>query len=314
MLSFGRYELGGDPNYLLRLIADVDGNVHVALLIAGTSAQVCGLIPTGFTEGKYAFNITRMGPTGQGMLAGSVDSLHPSIVEALPDDKPADFNVSSQWLLRMNIGPITALSWDGQSEALVYDPAKDPDHLPGFESVLVAGDVFFDVNVGGLSGTMAWNQSVGLQPLLRWYGNPDKASGNFGTDGKDMVWTYGEGKLPGGYKYTKLSVMTAPYTLDPAKAALTSRRLRSDPTTFFPIKYAVGCGYAARMETTDTEGNYVLVVRLTDGVSWKLMPKDPMSYPVGAVGLTCDELFFEDPTQRVGRVRLDSLGPGIPPD
>jgi hypothetical protein len=248
------------------------------------------------------------------MLAGSVDAIHPSVVEALPDDKVADFDVSSQWLLRKEIGPQSVSSWDGLSTALVYNPGSDPEGLPAHMSVLVASDVFFNVNGGGLSGTMAWNKAVGLQPLLRWYGNPDKASGDFGTDGTDMVWTYGEGKLPTPGQYSKLSVMTAPYTLDPSEAALKSRRLRSDPLTIVSKPHKVGCGYAARGVFSDQVGNFLMVVRLSDGVSWELKAKDPMGYPMDAAGVTCEEVFFGDPAGRVGRVRLDSLGPGILPD
>jgi hypothetical protein len=271
-------------------------------------------MPTGFAEGRYAFNIVRNGPTGRGMLAGSVDSLYPSIVQALPDDKVADFDVSAQWLLRKTLGPYTVSTWDGLSEALVYEPGEDPDGLPAHTTQLVGGDVFFDVNAGGLSGTMSWNKAAGVRPLLRWYGNPDKASGNFGTDGKDMVWTYGEGKAGGLYEYDKLSVMTAPHTTDPAAAQANARRLRSDPMTLTVMTYKVGCGYAARSVCTDPGGCALMVVRISDGVAWMLKGESPMSYKPEAVGVTCDEVFFEAPSGQVGRVRIESLGPGIPPD
>jgi hypothetical protein len=314
LLMFDRLKVGGDPNFYLFLIAEMDGPVRVAFLRAGPSVDSCALNIQGVAEGKYAYNIVRDGPSGRGMLAGGIDSLHPSIVQKIPDGDPANFDVSSQWLLRKTIGPYTVSSWDGTSNEVVYDPGKDPDGLAAHNSQLVGGDVFFNVSVAGMSGTMAWSKTTGLRPLLRWYGDPNKATDDFGTDGKDMVWTYGEGILPGLGQYSKLSIMTAPYTLDPAVAQATSRRLRSDPMTFGVLPYRVGCGYAARLVGDDQDGASLLVVRLSDGVSWKLKGKDPMNYPTDAIGLTCDEVFFADPASRVGRVRIDSLGPGILPD
>jgi hypothetical protein len=58
----------------------------------------------------------------------------------------------------------------------------------------------------------------------------------------------------------------------------------------------------------------LLIVRLSDGAAWMLAGTDPMTYTMEPVGLTCDEVFFADPLNRVVRVRLDSLGPGLPPD
>jgi hypothetical protein len=165
-----------------------------------------------------------------------------------------------------------------------------------------------------MSGTMSWNKSAGLRPLLRWYGDWDKASGTFGTDGKNMVWTYGEGKLAGLYEFSKLSVMTAPYTTDPVDAQAKAKRLRTDPNTFYVRGYQVGCGHAARAATNPQGGNVLLIVRLSDGAAWMLAGTDPMTYTMEPVGLTCDEVFFADPLNRVVRVRLDSLGPGLPPD
>lgn len=79
-----------------------------------------------------------------------------------------------------------------------------------------------------------------------------------------------------------------------------------------------GCGYAAygysQGETT--------VVRLSDGWSWDL----PTTGCTGSLStewcwaepyaVTCDELFLVGggTTQTIGRVALDALGPGYPPD
>jgi len=61
------------------------------------------------------------------------------------------------------------------------------------------------------------------------------------------------------------------------------------------------------------------VVRLSDGYSWLLAGKSAAPYEGWSrpLVLTCDELFASidtAPTPRILRIRLDSLGPGTPPD
>ncbi|HLK39044.1 MAG TPA: hypothetical protein VKU41_19920 [Polyangiaceae bacterium] len=111
--------------------------------------------------------------------------------------------------------------------------------------------------------------------------------------------------------------MTSPYTTDPA--AVVPRRLRSEGSGFFGAAspFHVGCGYAALFTQLGTWG--VLIVRLADGQSWFLTTPDGTSWSwVDAVALTCTEFFgvvaLEKSTRTVARVRLDSLGPGMPPD
>ena len=87
---------------------------------------------------------------------------------------------------------------------------------------------------------------------------------------------------------------------------------------------AIGCGYTAHAVSSQVfPSNSLIVVRIADGVSWELKAGE-MNRPAWAkaLGFTCDELFalveFGDgPTGEGGhvvRIRLDSLGPGLPPD
>ena len=82
----------------------------------------------------------------------------------------------------------------------------------------------------------------------------------------------------------------------------------------------MGCGYAARPAGLDDPYHASLhVVRLSDGQGWLLTgnldpPRMQWSIPLG---ITCDELFTTVSIEyrtRILRVRLDSLGPGTPPD
>ncbi|MEO8800807.1 MAG: hypothetical protein ABI551_23150 [Polyangiaceae bacterium] len=105
--------------------------------------------------------------------------------------------------------------------------------------------------------------------------------------------------------------MTSPFTTDPSKLA--PRRLRSAvPKGFETSQIKVGCGYAAR-----ANGANLRIVHLSDGTSWVLPNNSPWSW-VNPLAVTCDEVFVTvgigSGSTNIARVRLASLGPGIPPD
>ena len=165
----------------------------------------------------------------------------------------------------------------------------------------------------------------GSRPLLRYFGDSTRGAGNFGTDGKDMVWTYAEGATACDHESDKREVWTAPYTTDPAQLQATARRLRSDVRGMNAWNYAVGFGYAARAVSLPAPAyNGLFLVRLSDGTAW-LIPGssniDALSWG-DALGFTSEELFAlvsMHYAQGAGgatilRVRLDSLGQGTPAD
>jgi hypothetical protein len=106
--------------------------------------------------------------------------------------------------------------------------------------------------------------------------------------------------------------MTAPFTSD--ASALEPRRLRSQPNQIngsWP--WVVGCGYGAF-----ERGAQILVVRLSDGWMWEvpnLSPNHPFFRPLG---ITCEHVILNSSDLgqygTLARVRLDSLGAGLPPD
>jgi hypothetical protein len=159
----------------------------------------------------------------------------------------------------------------------------------------------------------AYDDVRGFHVLVQPEKTSDYTSG-IGSDGKDMVWTLGEGRKDGEYTWPVRSIITAPYTTDPA--AVQSRRLRSDAGIIVgPDDWSVGCGYGGR---TIIGTNGVQIVRLSDGVAWHLT--SPKGSGVGwgdVIGFTCEEAFVRIETlsgANVVRIRLDSLGPGLPPD
>jgi hypothetical protein len=157
-----------------------------------------------------------------------------------------------------------------------------------------------------------WDESNGARPFIRWIGDQTQGATDLGTDGVDLVWSYGEGKAPNEIVYPVRSIMTAPFTTDPM--ALQATRLRSQPYPTLGVhQFKVGCGFGMQ----ETGGNGLLIIRLSDGISWTLPHLPGQFLPLGPIGLTCDEAFmFVQIGGRatIARIRLDSLGPGIPPD
>ncbi|MCP4643700.1 MAG: hypothetical protein GY851_24855, partial [bacterium] len=159
---------------------------------------------------------------------------------------------------------------------------------------------------------MSWNPQQGLRPLLRWYGDTTHGAGNFGTDGVDMVWTYGQGPEACKNDSDNPEVWTAPYTLDPDEVAATAHRLRSDYRGMSgSYHYEVGFGYAGRGVggLPAPYNDALFIVRLSDGVSWTIpgAPDDNDLSWSGALGFTEEEIFvkaFSPGGMNILRIRL----------
>ena len=144
-----------------------------------------------------------------------------------------------------------------------------------------------------------------------------------------MVWEYSFGRDAGGITFPSNAVVKSAYTTDAAGIAAT--RLRSDGNEYGTSPYIVGCGYAVH-STNDAfmvDGGVpdqlgLLLVRLSDGYSWTLMGYNTGPWVwIEPLALTCTELFATvqlrpgDASQahaEIVRVRLDSLGSGMPPN
>ena len=162
----------------------------------------------------------------------------------------------------------------------------------------------------------AYDSIRGTHPLIAYPDHGARGAMNVGTDGIDIVWSYGEGKAPYEFGlYPQMSIMTAPYTTDPA--ALAPRKLRADMSTSIGTahnQFAVGCGYAGR--PTHTGG--AEIVRLADGDAWLLNGDEHWLWS-RVHGITCTELFLESWDKdtlvyNMARVPLASLGAPLPPD
>ena len=330
-LQFSRVFFGDDKNVRYRIVADLDGPVSNAFLQLNVANQGCEMFDKGASDGRYVFGVHGDKWTGsilggkEGYIAGTLSSL-PSLVGKV-DMGPlsADWRVSKNWLVRWH-SKVTARSWTSPEEYVVYDPAQDPEGMPP-HGVQAHGDaVFWEVGVAGYSGEMSWTLAEGPRPLIRWPGDYTQGAGNFNTDGTDMVWTHGEGKPATSQQdYPKCSIMTAPFTTDPAVVKAKAKRLRSDPGQLAVEPFGIGCGHAGRViyvpaADGGADTNALLIVRLSDGVSWQVNgpPYDSGMHFATVLGFSCDEVFskvqFPDDASTVVRIRLDSLGPGTPPD
>lgn len=208
---------------------------------------------------------------------------------------------------------------------------SNPDGFKGGIPIPTKGALFLQRNIVARTwGVFRWDPASGVLPFLV---DPDpvhKAYFSFATDGVDMVWTEGTASLPEDPSYDNIylpfprrDIMTAPYQVDPPPKG---KRLRSDRVTGHR-PFAVGCGRAAHVTS---EGQSTLqIVRLSDGVSWEIkgdLPNAPLASRwtwIDQIGLTCDEIFFGavgPPTElgvvrgTIVKIKLSSLGPGIPPD
>jgi hypothetical protein len=259
----------------------------------------------------------------EGFVGGGIDEPFPTLLLRLPTDSTSSsaWRGSSDWIVQWK-GYRMAWSWDLQTTKMIYSAAQDPEGLAAGVTVVVGPNVY--VHVGGLHicGIMSWNADKGLQPFLRWYGDTTRGASNFGTDGKDMVWTYSEGAKACDTDPPKPEVWTAPYTIDPAEVKAKGKRVRSDVRGQTSKPYEVGFGFAVRTTSFGSPmSNGMFVVRLSDGFSWVVpgAPNDADSLSWGPpLGVTQDEVFtvgsMKDSGISIYRIRLDSLGPGTPPD
>lgn len=323
-LQFDRYP---SLSQRFRLVADANGPVRSALLELTPPDSGCGTNGVGMERGRYLYRV--LGDSASGPIEGSEGFLGgefgqpPSLVHKQPMEKHdhTTWVMTHDYIIRWKAG-LHARRWDETSETKLTVAGQQPSNVQG-----IGATIFFQSGSITDGAIHAWTEAGGTVALVDYPGDHTKAVNGFATDGVDMVWTLGEGAyVSGGPGWDKSSIMTAPFSTDPAAVAKTSRRLRSDPGPFTPYRFAIGCGYAARQvvrqETSSSPSTKdLLVVRLSDGASW-FVAMPPVTQGAGftsySLGITCDEVFatahFDDESFTIVRIRLDSLGTSIAPD
>ncbi len=326
VLGIQRRGLDAPQPFLLKVIADADGLVHFAMLKMWTGGQLesspgCILIQHSLNEGKFIYSILGDDAKGKwtksghkGALGGSIDDLHPKVLASYYDSLEHDWSASSTRIYRYNFSEL-AYPWDMKTSTVVAAAGSDPNGLQMGAQPLAVGDNFFWMSDSSYTAAIdSWNPVDGRRSLVRYSGDLTRAAGNLGTDGTTLVWTYGEGKKPNESTnlFPTRSIMASPFTTDAAK--LTPKRLRSDPVLGIGLQFQVGCGRAAHGGSSQP----VVVVSLKDGMSWLLPKESPPDYdPLIVLGLTCEHVYLYGEFGgrfTIARIKLSSLGPGIPAD
>lgn len=316
----------GIPPWVMVVIADVDGVVRSAIMQPRPAAVGTDLSAQDVMAGRFALQVRGEGESYTydshrfGALIGTVGDLRPKLFARFDDGRVYSFRIGGEWLARGDAPTLEIWFYplDGGAPFLVTSPAIDPDGLQPDEA-LYSSFALFNMTTLHMAGVMIYDDARKLQPLIRWYGDLKQGAVNAGTDEKDIVWTYGTDHPIAEGPYPTRSIMTSPFSRNASE--IKPRRLRSDPNQELDPPFAVGCGYAARFD-----GQHgLLVVRLSDGVSWDLAPQ-PGGEWERAIGITCDEVFATfvapratadggiDYEMNIARVRIDSLGPGLQPD
>jgi len=304
--------LGTMPSASYRIIAAPEGQVFSAIL--STDYSRCGF--TAFPDGAgdhYALNLLERGSSGTpGALLGRLDAFRPTgAIHISPSAFSAGVYASHFGAILAVDGTWTLNDWDSPSSSTPFWSEAQDDKLQQHTPSSTQGAVFWTANRLYRSKVNVYTEAKGVRAFLDPGAVSSPGYGSLGTDGTDLVWIKGEGRTQDPNKFDTLSIMTAPFTTDPNEVV--PRRLRSEEGVPDVRPFAVGCGYAA-----GEYGDYFLrVVRLSDGVSWKLDGKAAAWRWSRQLAVTCDHVYavvHEGTVRRLARVRINSLGAGLLPD
>ncbi len=320
VLGFARNGSDDPHPYLMQVVAEADGPVRTALTKMLFAAPGCLLKVEALQDGKVIYTLLGDDALGKwttsphkGAIGGPIDQFHPDVIGDYGEENAVLCSASRVYRDTQALAFYTHL-WGSADETFISSPPTDPEKLQ-LGQPLAWGDSFFWISTSlYVQGINSWTPVDGARPFIRYLGDATRGAGNLGTDGTTLVWSYAEGKSPNGEKatYPVRSIMTSPFVTDPAK--LQPKRLRSDPGGIGSQPFRVACGRAAHGGTTKP----VVIVNLKDGVSWFLpQSSQPDFYLDEVIGLTCDHVYLYGQfggRWKAARVRLDSLGPGTPPD
>lgn len=313
------------------IVAYADGPVLTTLL--ELNPDICETVTHDARDGYYALRVydaesnnwkpdSGTSPFGGGAIGGDVTNLRPRVYTHYHkgDAVSRHYYASSMGLLE-NGAVFQLYDWTtGVSQVI------DQGNQQNFDlnhPAMTSNAIYFEAYDGTyILKEQVWTSAdSGLSDFLSYGADTSQAAASLGTDGRDLVWTHGSGRDGGSGAYPVDSIMTSPYAT--TASALNPRRLRSEGPCIggSSDQYVVGCGYAVHPTCAFAPADGLLIVRLADGQSWPLVSNNgPWAY-VYPIAMTCSELFAVV-SERVGnqdignivRVRLDSLGSGLPPD
>lgn len=297
------------------LLAEADGPVRSAMLNAGTQ---CTIAETSLFGGRFAITTIKYESSYlSDFFAGEATLPAPRLGGTLDTTKTHNVYAGPFSIIDLDSSfTLNQLAWtDGSALPKLWSAVQDQGLDQG-PFAFSADAMFWSADNLKYAKVKVYTPATGVRDFLSGGMVTDHGYDDLGTDGHDLVWIEGKGRTnPTQPGYDTYDIMTAPYTSDPS--VVVPRRLRSEAdATLGTRTFVVGCGYAAHRNK-----DKIRVVRLSDGVSWLLDngvgQQWAWSYPFA---LTCDELFAEAGTNQPAysphlvRVKLASLGPGIPPD
>jgi len=292
------------------VIAEADGPVHQAMMQVSGS---CAPSPRDMRDGKYVYAMYNVDNfNGGGFLAGDVDEFRPSFVHHFNDAITHGVVVGQLGVVDVDeTDTLNLYAWDRTSK-IVSSP-QDVGLAKSFP-VFASNALFWSASAGPYNRVADYTEASGANDLISFGADSTHGADDFGSDGLNMVWLQGVGHTgdPLGIAFDSAAVMTAPFATNPANVV--ARRVRSeDPKGFGVSPIKVGCGYAVR-----SNGNYLRILRLADGISW-VLNNGPSWRWVNPLAVTCNEIFATVATggpqmTNIARVQISSLGPGISAD
>ncbi|MCL2825206.1 MAG: hypothetical protein FWD57_14545 [Polyangiaceae bacterium] len=327
------YELTGEsrPTAFMSMVVEADGVVRQAIWTDYVPLQEMMAWPglRSIARGKSSWVINEMDrPNGFVRrvvnLAGDDVNLRPPVLYDSPIGGEEEASVIAGNQFYLLYGSSFRIRKWGDTTDIAYPANGGGGGIYG-GAYWVGDTLLMNLAVFPTYALLRWTEQDGTQTLVGFPGDKTKGATNSATDGKDLVWIQGEDREPDDKHFPTRWIMTSKYSTDPSQ--IEPRRVI--PWAQKPIVSStppqVGCGFAAfRVSPETPEEKGLLIVRLSDGVSWHL-PNVLKMYPDGTplsvgwggpIALTCDELFAvykETSVYNIRRVRLDSLGPGTPP-
>jgi hypothetical protein len=314
------------PGMTYYVVADADGPVHSALLALDETR--CKPSPQGVRDGRVVYSVYEADSSGQlseyggGAIVAGIDDLRPRAYLRFGDKIARGYDVGLPGVLEGQSYPTNLFrlhDWADPSKILMQWSTAQDNGLQEIPSSFSGQALFWEAVADPAAKLKVWTADAGVLDLLAFRNDTSQGAGDLGTDGKDLVWLQGSGRVLGYGPYPNAVFMTSPFTTNPAQ--LQPRRLRSEPggdagSGLGASLIQVGCGYAARESPVG-----IRILRLSDGVSWFLpLAGAPWGWSE-TVAVTCTYFYgtaivTSDGASApvIARIRLDSLGPGIAPN
>lgn len=316
------------------IVANADGPLQTALYLPEDSTCVHNYFDK-VRFGHYVFRVfddaTSKEDRSGGALGGTVDELKPRVLFPR-GHKPSSFfshgySPGRHYFVEY-APPDRVLTFDTVAQVDVLKGGPEDDDLVYSNYVFQEDSIFWVGLSTRRSAVKVWTREGGIKTLLDHGQDLSQGLGGFATDGVDMVWMLGSGRTnTSDLSFPANELWTAKYSTESSNVASTKRRVSAETRLFYwDEKFVVGCGYAALRVIGDTGvWNFGFrLTRLSDGVSWIVANTSEKQFGqvrfTTPIAITCDEVFVSgssvvDGNERgeLARIRIDSLGPGLPP-